>query len=1305
MSEEAGTPKNNTRMRRRISFAIAVVVTLAIVVVIHRQSRLLPDRIARYVNSHYLAGSPFEFSLDGISGTLVHTIVLKNPVLRYNSPTATYNVFRADRVSVKYELMPVFAFRLIVHDLDLEGVALHLRQDAEGRLVLPVPQNESPSKPGRGIVNPVVDVRSFHINGLEMTFGGNRTELAVRDVHLSGSCGYSEGVGQLRIDDGGAYLIDSGKTVSAVRLGVRTDGSSLFLDDFAVRLDESFVMANGEFRHGRFQGVDLVFNPISLPELHQLGIAPDLEGTFAGRLSLAGTVDSLQVSGTASGAGLGVELSGVSFNGTVTPAGVEFRRFMGRVFGSYVDGAFRIALPEEDFVFDGKVDGLDLSRGFIEDSDLPPMSMTGRVRVEHDKSEGTYAWRGDLDRGVVDGFENFHVAGSGIWRDGVGLTIDNVAFDRPGYRVEGSGSVTDEGSVADIVFRVEATDLAYFWNHFELPPVEGAINATGRIQGPIEDFQLNVNGSAHGLHFEFLDVDSAEVQAEARNVGSLAPTVRVSIAGRHGAAWGRRFDNPAFLVDVDTSLVRVPNARVTRGDTTIVVDLDVHARGRSSRIDVRHAEILTPADNWRTVAPSVIFADDDGVMADTVVFESGRGRFGGAGSYSERTKTMDLSFWGRGVDLSVLRDGLRAPILLRGRGDFGLQLEGPEENPRVRLDVDVVHGVVDSVSFDELRGSVVFDGHNYRLSRMHMVAARDTIEASGTWQSDVSPVRLVRGERPESVWDAALSLQARLAHFPIATFFTAMHRAPPVATELDGRIAMSGTLVEPRITLKGRIRPSSGRGRPVPPATIDAEYADGELRVRDVHLDDVVDARVSGKFPLTISMRDGVRLDTDGPLEFRLVIPPGSSLKNVSRYVPEMAWLRGVLSGTVIGRGTPSIPAVTGDLNLSRGELRVAGMLESFSNVTARIDFMDDVVRLTTLSARAGDKGAVVGNGWARISNYAPVDYRADLSLRDFRLKSIPDVDVLAEGTLVARLHEWREGKKIPLITGSLDVREASIYMELTGTTGEGGGPVEPTAALTLPTDEPGWMCSVDLHGPKNVWVRNPDLNVEMAGDVILKKDERGMYFRGDLAVLRGSYRVYGYKFTITGGTMDFSAAETLRPAMFIEAYTPHHTGDGPDRNIYLTLSWPYDKKEPEISLAYDEPGYSEADIWNMLGGPTMFASGMATNTLERLINAQMTGFNVDVEQRSIEDTSQPGTTLEQETLIGVGRYLWEDIYFQYKRGLSVGSEQEVNVEYRLSNKFLIRSQYIYNSRRNRAGIAGQNTDEFNLDLKYRFEY
>jgi hypothetical protein len=1297
MGETVSREKQRARRRRRVSYAIAVVVTLTLASVIYQQSKLLPARVAKYVNAHYLAGTPFQFSIDGISGSLVRRIVLKNPVLRYHSPAASYNVFRADQVSVTYELMPIFAFRLVVHDLELDGVALHLRQDENGRLVLPVPQHDEPTPSKRGVVSPVLDVQQFRINGLEMTFGGNQTHLAVRDVQLGGSCGYEKGIGRLSVEEGSAYLIDSGKTIESVRLSARIDGSSLFLDEFATRLEQSFVLASGQFRHGRFENVDLLLNPLSLGELHELGIAPDLDGVFSGHLALAGTVDSLGVSGTISGKGLGVELAGVQVEGTASPRGIDLRRLNGRVFGSVLDGRFRVDLPSENFAFDGTCRDLDLSRGFIEDSDLPPMSLNGRIRVDHDKAAGTYAWTADLGPSEVDGYESDAVSGEGMWRDETGLDLRRLVLDRPGYRVQGNGAVAPDGA-ADLLFTVDGTDLGYFWHHFELPPIEGAMAVSGRLQGPLDNFQVNLSGSVRDVRFEFMEVDSGLVRAEALGVGTEAPAVSVSLNGRHGAVWGQKLDAPALLIDVDTTSVRIHSARATRGDTTVVVDLDVRTGGSRSTILIRHAEIETPGDTWETVAPSVIRADDDGVVIDTLRFSSGRGEFGGAGSYRVRDKAMDLDFWGRDVDLSVLRDAIRASFQIHGRGDFGLSLEGSEENPRVRLDLDVVKGVIDSVSFDELRASASFDGSAYRVASLRLVAGGDTITARGEWASDVSPVRLGRGERPASMWSAPLSGEVTLAHFPLATLFVAMHRVPAVSADLTGTLVLSGTPESPVIAARGAVAPGGGPERELPPATVDAEYRDRVLRVSGVRVSDLIDLRISGHFPVTVSMRDGARLDADRPMDFRLDITPrGNDLSQIGRYVPSVASLKGEISGTVTGGGTPAVPVVTGGIALARGQLRMVGMQEAFTDLSARVDFVDDVVRITSLTARSGDKGSVVGTGWARISNYRPADYRVDLTLREFRLRSIPDVDVIMNGTLTARLHEWREGRKLPFITGALDIREATIQLDLAAGSGTG-------SALALPTDDPGWIGSVDLSAAKNVWVRNPDLNVELAGNVILKHDESGMYFRGDMSVLRGSYRLYGNKFTITTGSMDFSASETMRPAMYIEAYTPHRTADGPDRNIYLTLSWPYDKKEPQISLTYDEPGYSEADIWRMLGG-SMFASGIATNALERMINDQMTGFTVDVEQRSVEGQAGSGSALEQETLIGVGRYLWEDVYLQYKRGLSIGSEQEVNVEYRLSNKFLLRSQFIYNSRRNLAGIAGQDTDEFNLDLKYRFEY
>jgi len=1305
MAETVGKDQRRGRIRRRVSFGIAVVVTLLLATLFYEASQLLPKRVARYVNDHYLAGTPFELTIDGISGSLVRRIVLKNAVLRYHSSTASYNVFRADEISVTYELLPAFGFRLIVDDVLLRNVAIHLRQDENGQLVIPFPQGKTGAAGGQfADVSPLVHVRHFTIDGLEMTFGGGARELAVRDVSLQGSVRYAKGDARLTIDEGKAFLVDSGKTVSEVRLAARTDGTGVRLDDFAVRLDESFVLANGEFRQGRFGGVNLVFNPISLPELHELGIAPELEGLFRGKLALSGPVDSLQIAGTISGTGFGVELAGVGFEGYFTPRVLDLARIHGRVFGSGIDGAFRVGIESGDFVFDGECSGLDLSRGFIPDPGIPSMSLSGHARVVHTKSASRYEWWVDLTHAVVDGYESFGVQGEGVWEDATGLTIRRALLDRPGYQVSGSGTVAAVGSVADILFDVEGSDLGYFWDHFELPPVGGAVSLSGKLQGPLDDFQVNLNGSIRSLEFEVFEVDSGSVQAEVRRVGTPAPTVTVSLSGHRGAVAGRWFESPSVLLEIDTSLVRVQTARFTRGDTTVVVDLDVKSRGGHSQINVRHVMISTPRETWSTPGPSTVVIHDGTATIDSLVLASGRGEFGVVGTYREKERTIELEIWGRGAKLQLLQEALRLPVRLEGSGDLDLRLYGEVADPRFDLRLAVAHGIIDSVAFDGLMARAAFDGAAYRLDKLVVVTDGDSLSASGAWACGVSPARLARGDSTGAVWSAPVSMNARFARYPLASVFAAMHRPAPVAAAYTGTLSVNGTLEAPRIVARGKVVPGRGPGQELPPARLDVEYADGTLHVNDISTTAEADVRARGTFPLEISMRRGARIHTDRPMEFKLDMAPlADQPVELGRYLGGVSLLRGILEGSVVGTGTPAVPRLTGAVSFSRGELQVVGLKESFADVTLKLSFVDDVIRVTSLTARSGKKGSLVGTGWARVSNYRLSDYRVDVNLKEFWLQSIPDVAVRQDGKLSVQLVEWRDGRRIPSITGALDIREATISMDIAQASTPGPG-----SEFTRPTDTPEWIASVDLFAPKNVWIRNPDMTVEMGTeDMILNRDERGLYFRGELTILRGSYRVYGNKFQITSGMMNFSASETMRPEMLIQAYTVHRTSAG-DHNIDLTFSWPHDKKEPQINLAYpDEPGYSEADIWKMLGG-SISAAGVATNALESAINQQMTaGVTVDVEQRQVESGS--AANVEKETLVGIGKYLWEDnIYLQYRRGLSIGGEQEVNMEYRpswMGSRFLLRSQFIYNSQRNRSGIAGKDTDEYNLDLKYRFEY
>src|SRR5262249_43481929 len=102
------TTQKKANWAKRISWTIAITLTAAIAGVGYHQSQLLPRRISSYVNDHYLKGTNFQFSVDGVSGFLVRHVTFKNPTLRCHSTNASYNVFRADELSIDYDLMPIF---------------------------------------------------------------------------------------------------------------------------------------------------------------------------------------------------------------------------------------------------------------------------------------------------------------------------------------------------------------------------------------------------------------------------------------------------------------------------------------------------------------------------------------------------------------------------------------------------------------------------------------------------------------------------------------------------------------------------------------------------------------------------------------------------------------------------------------------------------------------------------------------------------------------------------------------------------------------------------------------------------------------------------------------------------------------------------------------------------------------------------------------------------------------------------------------------------------------------------------------
>jgi hypothetical protein len=325
------------------------------------------------------------------------------------------------------------------------------------------------------------------------------------------------------------------------------------------------------------------------------------------------------------------------------------------------------------------------------------------------------------------------------------------------------------------------------------------------------------------------------------------------------------------------------------------------------------------------------------------------------------------------------------------------------------------------------------------------------------------------------------------------------------------------------------------------------------------------------------------------------------------------------------------------------------------------------------------------------------------LDLNRVLIVSIKDVLAIVTGRVSISANRI-DGKVIPSLLGDLKVNKVELYYDL-GEIGDG----ENGAVMSTPS----WTAELNLDMEGEARIRTSDANVELLGDVVLYHNRKGTYLRGTLKLNRGWYNIYNNKFRVNSGTLVFAHAGKSMPIVNIEA----ETFDPEGKRIYLTILWDENDPQPRLSLRHEESGYSETDIWKMLGGGIVGSQdgsetgwdalgtmqNLATNYFENILNSQMEGFTVSLEQ-SNQAQSSGSMAGEKETMLAVGKYLSQGLYVKYKQGLSVFNERNFEVEYRISDLFLIRSEYMH-SDKVFLGESRRNSDEVNFDVKMRWEF
>ncbi|HEY5132707.1 MAG TPA: translocation/assembly module TamB domain-containing protein [Candidatus Krumholzibacteriaceae bacterium] len=1310
--------KGTRRIRHLIGIAIALAIVLALfsAVFFGLRTDFFARVAGRLVSEHFLAGTTFSISADKVEGGMFGEVTFKGIKVHYRGRGEPFDIFRADEVSVTYDLVGLIGQPRRFKTVSLIKPILRLETDSTGAFVLPGAGGKKGSLPALEIGRFSLVDGQVIVRGRDYSEAFSRVNLAGSarsggtEVHIAIEMGSTEngerGLILRRLKGKVAFLTD----VKAKDAGA-APAMRIMLDSLAVALDESAFTASGLIVPStRLFDLTVDVDPVEIGEITRiLRIKTAHVGEIKGTITAKGRPEHFRFAGTMSGVLSGYALSDFRVNFLRDGNVIRLDSLGGVLNGAHVDGKGSYQLKTPNLLsLDLAVRGLDLSKGFAPKlkKKLPETRFNGAAELSYRVLDERLSFALDLGEGDYLGFPFTSGVAHGSYVNDT-LTIEDAALASPTHTVSCRGTVAG-GTAVSFVFNLECAARDTIFPYFKIKDYRGDARLAGKWEGTLGRWDLGMNGTCSNLVYYGSLVPEGEVKlAITKNSPRDSDyTVLFDLDGPGCRIGPVRFTGMSLSLAYQDRVTNIKRLVLSRDDLKVGASADVHLEGKGATVLVKECALEALGETWIGGGAFAVHVGDTAVRFDDIQFHSKAGAVFMDGAVGLKSKSVSgrFAFDHLGLDLLNRAGLVKTPFGGLARGT--ILFSGSYLDPGLGIDMAVEGGRIDTFVIDTLRMKADYANGRYAIDSLLVASPSGSLSLAG--EVSGMPLREAGRHPAAALRNASVVVRSSCRNLDLVPLLSLAGIRVFSGGRLSGTLALTDSLAHPFVSFKGRINNLAVTSFTIPSVDCDVKVDRDELTVEGtLHASPGHEGSFHGAVPL-VRERFLYSLDRARGLSFEINLPEGdlAELSAVTDLVAEGA---GRYSGQIKVTGTVASPHLTGSLRLTNASFRISGMEEKYTQVNASVLLEDSLVTIAGLSGREGKKGTFNCTGRVSLRGWKPLEYHITLNANEFLLASLPNILAIVNGTLNVGT-KVEGGKALPILTGSCVVREGELYYDLgsfSSTQEEGA------------VEEPSWLAAIDLKIPGNTWIRTPDARVELQGNVTLYHDAKGTYLRGEINIVRGWYIVYNNKFTITSGKLEFVTAGSFRPVVDVEA----ETKDAEGRTIYLTLQWHQDDLQPRLTLRHQDPGYSETDIWKMLGGGIVTAEGaqtgwaarstaqsLAANYLERVLNSQMAGVTIELETGPSTSTvpgvtTGPGTEDYKDTRIAVGKYLSQGLYVKYKQGLSISSAREIEVEYRISNLFILRSQVIRYSETAIQGNSPRTSDEINVNLKLRWEF
>jgi translocation and assembly module TamB len=382
--------------------------------------------------------------------------------------------------------------------------------------------------------------------------------------------------------------------------------------------------------------------------------------------------------------------------------------------------------------------------------------------------------------------------------------------------------------------------------------------------------------------------------------------------------------------------------------------------------------------------------------------------------------------------------------------------------------------------------------------------------------------------------------------------------------------------------------------------------------------------------------------------------------------------LRGPASFDLLLKGTPSLEALSGNIDITGASLAIPAAAQRLDDIRANVTFGNANAQVQ-VSANPRDGGVIRING--PVGLLPPFNGNLQIAIGDVVVSDHLSYDTLLNGNLSFAGAMAGSNQ----ISGRIDIGETNINLNTAGGS-VSAAPIPPIRHVNAPADVRQTLARAGLTGngdgggagsgsgrtvldvlisaPQRIFARGRGLRAELGGEIRLRGSTSRIAPSGQIGLIRGTFDILGRRLELDEGRITLLG--DLKP--YLEFKSSAATEQG---TATLEISGRVDA--PEIKVTSDPPRPSEEALALLLFGDNI--EDISPLALARLAASALTlsgqggGAQSQVRGATGADAVDIGVDNLGSGQLGLGGYVADNVYTDFNVNTRGDSELSINLD------------------------------------------